>query len=75
MSQQIKTVCDGDGCGAVKGDTNHWWTLVEHEKSVLTVGPFYLRSGGDEETQYRDFCGVACLGKAISKICGATHGA
>jgi hypothetical protein len=63
MARVIQDVCDG--CGEVRGTTNHWWAIRQGDTGSLTVEPFH-----PEKTQLdrglEIFCGEVCATKRIS---------
>lgn len=63
MARVIQDVCDG--CGEVRGTTNHWWTIRQANTGSLIVEPFR-----PERTQLdcgvQIFCGEVCATRRIS---------
>lgn len=63
MARVIQDVCDG--CGEVRGTTNHWWTIRQANTGSLIVEPFRPeRTQFDRDVQI--FCGEVCATKRIS---------
>ncbi len=64
MARVIQDVCDG--CGEVRGTTNHWWAIREGDAASLIVEPFR-----PEKTQLdcsmQIFCGEVCATKRVSE--------
>ncbi len=64
MARVIQDVCDG--CGDVRGTTNHWWAIRGGDAAFLIVEPY-----GAEKTQLdcgmQIFCGEVCATKRISE--------
>jgi hypothetical protein len=63
MARVIQDVCDG--CGEVRGTTNHWWAIRRADTDSLVVEPF------DPERTQLDcdleiFCGEVCASRRIS---------
>lgn len=59
MSQITNTVCDG--CGKVKGETNHWF------KSYISETMFEVARPQDRDSSYKDYCGQNCITKAFQE--------
>jgi len=63
MARVIQDVCDG--CGEVRGTTNHWWAIRRADTDSLVVEPFH-----PEKTQLdcdlQIFCGEVCATRRIS---------
>ncbi len=64
MPRVIQDVCDG--CGAVRGTTNHWWTIRKADAASLTVQPFRPENM-PLECGLQIFCGEVCATKRISE--------
>ncbi len=62
MAAKTQYVCDG--CGAVKGETNHWYSVAQGT-GVFTVRPWSFADKLDERSH---FCGASCVQKALSKF-------
>lgn len=61
MSKTLVTRCDRPGCEAIKGAANHWFRMrVVGEGTIMILSASHEPVSGD-----RDYCGVACLFKAI----------
>jgi hypothetical protein len=66
MARVQSVVCDG--CGKVKGDTNHWWKVLVDENPkgpYLALTPLDSNWLSGDWTQIFDLCGQACV---ISKL-------
>jgi len=63
MARVTQDVCDG--CGEVRGTTNHWWAIREADTDSLVVEPFH-----PEKTylncDLQIFCGEVCATRRIS---------
>jgi hypothetical protein len=63
MARVIQDVCDG--CGEVRGTTNHWWAIRQAHADSLMVAPFHPeKTHLDCDVQI--FCGEVCATKRIS---------
>jgi hypothetical protein len=63
MARVIQDVCDG--CGEVRGTTNHWWTIRQADTGSLIVEPFHPeKTHLDGDLQI--FCGEVCATRRIS---------
>jgi len=63
MARVIQDVCDG--CGEVRGTTNHWWTIRQADSDSLIVEPFHPeKTHLDRDLQI--FCGEVCATRRIS---------
>lgn len=61
MSQITNTVCDG--CGRVKGETNHWFRVAEMSHSFTTrmdINPY-------DKRKHNDYCSQGCVTKAFQE--------
>ena len=57
------TICDF--CGKIKGETNHWWTVLLRP-AVLSGKPeiaIFERTGGG-----KDACGHQCVTQAVARF-------
>ncbi len=53
-------------CGRAQEETNHWWVIAKTIDSIgLVIRPLELEL--DPNIVYRDFCGIECAQRAISK--------
>ena len=52
-----------DGCGKLKTEVNHWWTVGTDVLHRIVLQPFDFQDR-DEDT--RDFCGQKCALEFIS---------
>jgi hypothetical protein len=64
MARVIQDVCDG--CGEVRGTTNHWWTIREGDRTSLTVEAFRPEST-PLDSRMQIFCGEVCATKRFSE--------
>jgi hypothetical protein len=64
MARVIQDVCDG--CGEVRGTTNHWWTIREGDTTSLTVEPFRPENTPLDSCM-QIFCGEVCATKRVSE--------
>jgi hypothetical protein len=64
MARVIQDVCDG--CGEVRGTTNHWWTIREGDTASLTVEPFRPENTPLDSCM-QIFCGEVCATKRVSE--------
>lgn len=64
-----------DGCGRMKGETNHWWVLMQFFARMPGFQVFAASPEAEIEREgvYEswDFCGETCLMKKISELLGA----
>jgi len=56
-----------DGCGAIKGEANHWW-LASNLSGSLAIAPW---DGGWAVDRAQHYCGAACVHKALDAFMGA----
>jgi hypothetical protein len=57
-----------DGCGKMKGETNHWW-LIEFESGIFTV--FCWLANVAQHARAKHICSQACAIRVISEWMGA----
>ena len=70
-----KTVYICDGCGAEKGETNHWFAVKLWPESVEQPAPrLEIRSFDDAGLNPQHYCGQACLIKRVSGFIGSLDG-
>jgi hypothetical protein len=63
MARVIQDVCDG--CGEVRGATNHWWAIRQADCHSLIVEPFHPeKTVLDRDLQI--FCGEVCATRRVS---------
>lgn len=61
--QRTEVICDI--CGARKGETNHWWKVVESDECFqLMIPPWEV----DKSIMNRDYCSESCVSKALSQF-------
>lgn len=64
-----------DGCGATRGEANHWWMLaVPPIEGVPTPLVFQVRVWTEGDTDdYQHYCGERCLTQAISELLSGAY--
>ena len=68
---KIETVkCDG--CGAVKGENNHWWKIAINNEYHYHYDALGIYHADDLKgaAPYLDMCGEACVIKKVSEFLG-----
>lgn len=62
-----------DGCGATKGETNHWWKLglVAGVRLIVLAWEEHYGGEGDFHLEYH-LCGHACVLKKVSEFMGTS---
>lgn len=72
MAETKQYTCDG--CGAVKGSTNHWWRAVSGV--TWTMHPWDLPEEfiADPEMKVLHICGEQCAIKKFSEFMGRRNG-
>ncbi len=65
MSQEITVKCDG--CGKIKGASNHWFVLFVRDKNFSN---FFV----NESFIKKDLCGQACLLELIAQLVNKKEG-
>jgi len=68
---RLETVrCDLEGCGKLKMETNHWWSVEVIRNSngapQLRVVP-YNPNPDPSLCALKDFCGIECAQKFVSR--------
>ena len=63
MARVIQDVCDG--CGEVRGTTNHWWAIRQADTDSLIVEPFHPEKT-HLDCDLQIFCGEVCASRRIS---------
>jgi hypothetical protein len=58
-------VCDG--CGAVKKEANHWYTLEFLESAEATVRPMAMSALRSESTALKYYCGRRCVVESLDR--------
>jgi len=74
MPVVAQSVCDG--CGAMKRETNPWWT-TRICPGLFVVGPYGLAQLNECTTTDGDpryLCGVSSVTRCLSEFIGAEHG-
>jgi hypothetical protein len=62
-----------DNCGKIKGENNHWWSILANINKSMFISPYDTNLGPikiEETTKYISLvaCGLECLGILESKI-------
>jgi hypothetical protein len=52
-----------NGCGKVKGETNHWWSILVVADRI-SLGPFSVAKDCEH------YCGAECVQKRVSEFLG-----
>lgn len=60
-----------DGCGTLKGETNHWYKVRIKEAFHIYRWNFGGEGSEDLSAQMLHLCGSACVTKAVSEFMGA----
>lgn len=67
----VRVTCDG--CGAIKGDTNHWLAMQaddDPEESYISLG---IASFNNASQDAKHYCGEQCLLKAVAAALPDLH--
>jgi endogenous inhibitor of DNA gyrase (YacG/DUF329 family) len=67
----INTIINCDTCGAVKGETNHWFRLVAHS-SVFRLQPWGMDNVPDTNRETHH-CSDQCVAKELQRWLDAQH--
>jgi hypothetical protein len=64
-----------DGCGKMKGETNHWW-LIMIQGAAMQMLPWQMAPnpdahGSDNARVFQHICSQACAIRLISEWMGA----
>ena len=71
MSVTQSVTCDAEGCGKVKGETNHWFKVYAiRNLNNRPLGVAHIERWSKREiSPYGfDICGEECLLRTISKL-------
>lgn len=58
--------CNGPGCGQVKAEANHWWSVRREGRSIV-IQPLPADVGAwPAKTEH--FCGAGCAMRAVQRL-------
>lgn len=66
MSREERIVCDQ--CGAVKKETNHWYSADVSTSGLFLLGPAGSGNNGAQNVGVQDICGQQCAISALNNF-------